>query len=161
MKLFKKLSVITIIFCFITETFAEEWNVSVWGKRRAFTEHIEKLAELVSDKTNGEFTMNISYGGLSKNRENLDGISIGAFEMAQFCAGYHPDKNRVVTVLELPFLGVENLEQEVAVSSAVYAHPAATAPLLQLLKQLYSGPQRASSTPPAGLDQPADSLTVR
>ena len=31
-----------------TETFAEEWNVSTWGKRRAFTEHIEKLAELVS-----------------------------------------------------------------------------------------------------------------
>ena len=131
MKLLKKLSVITIIFCFVTETFAEEWNVSTWGKRRAFTEHIEKLAELVSAKTNGEFTMNISYGGLSKNRENLDGISIGAFEMAQFCAGYHPDKNRVVTVLELPFLGVENLEQEVAVSSAVYAHPAATKEMAQ------------------------------
>ena len=57
-----------------TESFAEEWNVSTWGKRRAFTEHIEKLAELVSAKTNGEFTMNVSYGGLSKNRENLDGI---------------------------------------------------------------------------------------
>ena len=131
MKLLKRLSVITIIFCFVTEAFAEEWNVSTWGKRRAFTEHIEKLAELVSAKTNGEFTMNISYGGLSKNRENLDGISIGAFEMAQFCAGYHPDKNRVVTVLELPFLGVENLEQEVAVSSAVYAHPAATKEMAQ------------------------------
>ena len=49
-----------------TEAFAEEWNVSTWGKRRAFTEHIEKLAELVSAKTNGEFTMNVSYGGLSK-----------------------------------------------------------------------------------------------
>ena len=107
-----------------TETFAEEWNVSTWGKRRAFTEHIEKLAELVSAKTNGEFTMNVSYGGLSKNRENLDGISIGAFEMAQFCAGYHRDKNRAITVLELPFLGVETLEQEVAVSHAVYDHPA-------------------------------------
>ncbi len=92
-----------------TETFAEEWNVSTWGKRRAFTEHIEKLAELVSAKTNGEFTMNVSYGGLSKNRENLDGISIGAFEMAQFCAGYHRDKNRAINVLELPFLGVETL----------------------------------------------------
>ena len=126
MKFLKKLCIVTIVFCFGTETFAEEWNVSVWGKRRAFTEHIEKLAELVSEKTNGEFTMNISYGGLSKNKENLDGISIGAFEMAQFCAGYHRDKNRVVTVLELPFLGVETLEQEVAVSSAVYAHPAAT-----------------------------------
>ncbi|MEM8578891.1 MAG: C4-dicarboxylate TRAP transporter substrate-binding protein [Pseudomonadota bacterium] len=111
---------------FAMEAAATEWNVSVWGKRRAFTEHIEKLAELVSEKTNGEFTMNVSYGGLSKNRENLDGISIGAFEMAQFCAGYHRDKNRVITVLELPFLGVENLEQEVAVSAAVYAHPAAT-----------------------------------
>lgn len=109
---------------FVAEASATEWNVSVWGKRRAFTEHVEKIAELVSEKTNGEFTMNVSYGGLSKNRENLDGISIGAFEMAQFCAGYHPDKNRLITVLELPFLGVENLDQEVAVSRAVYAHPA-------------------------------------
>ena len=115
----------TLSFAFAAEAMATEWNVSVWGKRRAFTEHIEKLAELVSEKTGGEFTMNVSYGGLSKNRENLDGISIGAFEMAQFCAGYHRDKNRVVTVLELPFLGVENLEQEVAVSTAVYNHPAA------------------------------------
>lgn len=121
----------TITCTFALEAAATEWNVSVWGKRRAFTEHIEKLAELVSEKTGGEFTMNISYGGLSKNRENLDGISIGAFEMAQFCAGYHRDKNRVITVLELPFLGVENLEQEVAVSSAVYAHPAAAEEMAQ------------------------------
>ena len=157
MKLLKKLSLITIIFCFITETFAEEWNVSVWGKRRAFTEHIEKLAELVSEKTNGEFTMNISYGGLSKNRENLDGISIGAFEMAQFCAGYHPDKNRVVTVLELPFLGVENLEQEVAVSSAVYAHPAATEEMAQWnAKLLMTSPMPQYNL--VGTGQPRDTL---
>ena len=116
---------------FAAEAMATEWNASVWGKRRAFTEHIEKLAELVAEKTNGEFTINVSYGGLSKNTDNLDGISIGAFEMAQFCAGYHPDKNRVVTVLELPFLGVSNLEEEVAVSNAVYAHPAATDEMAQ------------------------------
>ncbi|WP_025052462.1 C4-dicarboxylate TRAP transporter substrate-binding protein [Sulfitobacter noctilucae] len=124
-------AVCAISFAFVSEAAATEWNVSVWGKRRAFTEHVEKLAELVSEKTNGEFTMNVSYGGLSKNRENLDGISIGAFEMAQFCAGYHADKNRVVTVLELPFLGVENLEQERAVSNAVYAHPAAAEEMAQ------------------------------
>ncbi|MEP4194101.1 MAG: C4-dicarboxylate TRAP transporter substrate-binding protein [Aliishimia sp.] len=121
----------TMSFAFAADAMATEWNVSVWGKRRAFTEHVEKLAELVSEKTGGDFTINISYGGLSKNRENLDGISIGAFEMAQFCAGYHRDKNRVITVLELPFLGVENLEQEVAVSAAVYAHPAATEEMAQ------------------------------
>jgi TRAP-type C4-dicarboxylate transport system substrate-binding protein len=112
-------------FALVGEAAATEWNVSVWGKRRAFTEHVEKLAELVSAKTNGEFTMNISYGGLSKNKENLDGISIGAFEMAQFCAGYHRDKNPSITVLELPFLGVNTLAEEVAVSHAVYGHEAA------------------------------------
>lgn len=103
---------------------ATEWNVSLWGKRRAFTEHVEKIAELVEQKTNGDFTLNISYGGLSNNRENLDGISFGAFEMAQFCAGYHPDKNPSITVLELPFLGVDSLEKEIEVSMAVYKHPA-------------------------------------
>ncbi|MDR9392948.1 C4-dicarboxylate TRAP transporter substrate-binding protein [Roseovarius sp. SYSU LYC5161] len=113
-----------ISLSFAGEALATEWNVSLWGKRRAFTENTEKLAELVAEKTDGEFTLNISYGGLSKNRENLDGISIGAFEMAQFCAGYHRDKNPTITVLELPFLGVETLDQERALSMALYDHPA-------------------------------------
>ena len=127
--LFGRMTVAAIAVAFAGEAMATEWNVSLWGKRRAFTEHVEKLAELVSEKTNGEFTLNISYGGLSKNKENLDGISIGAFEMAQFCAGYHRDKNPTITVLELPFLGVANLQEEVAVSNAVYAHPAVQADL--------------------------------
>ncbi len=118
-----------VTFGFASEAVATEWNVSLWGKRRAFTEHVEKLAELVSEKTDGAFTLNISYGGLSKNTENLDGISIGAFEMAQFCAGYHADKNPSITVLELPFLGVDSLEKEIEVSMAVYNHPAAQADL--------------------------------
>jgi len=123
----KKLSLLAataVAFSFSAEVMSAEWNVSLWGKRRAFTEHVEKLAELVSAKTNGEFTLNISYGGLSKNKENLDGISIGAFEMAQFCAGYHRDKNPSITVLELPFLGVSSLEEERKISQAVYKHPA-------------------------------------
>lgn len=118
-----------ISFAFVGEAAATEWNVSLWGKRRAFTEHVEKLAELVAEKTGGDFTMNISYGGLSKNTENLDGISIGAFEMAQFCAGYHADKNPSITVLELPFLGVSTLEEEWKVSKAIYEHPATVADL--------------------------------
>ena len=126
-----RVAVAALALSFATEAMATEWNVSVWGKRREFTEHIHKIAELVAEKTNGEFTMNISYGGLSKNTENLDGISIGAFEMAQFCAGYHPDKNRAITVLELPFLGVRDLEDEVAVSRAVYAHPAVAKEMAQ------------------------------
>lgn len=124
MKQLKTLAIAATLATMATEAVAIEWNVSVWGKRRAFTEHVERLAELVKEKTKGDLTLNISYGGLSKNRENLDGISIGAFEMAQFCAGYHRDKNPSITVLELPFLGVNTLREEIAVSMAVYNHPA-------------------------------------
>lgn len=129
MNFLKMTTVAAFSFALVGEAAATEWNVSLWGKRRAFTEHVERLAELLAEKTNGEFTLNISYGGLSKNKENLDGISIGAFEMAQFCAGYHADKNPSVTVLELPFLGVQDLAQEVEVSMAVYQSDAAIADL--------------------------------
>jgi len=128
-RILKHTAVAALAVAFAGEAMATEWNVSLWGKRRAFTEHVEKLAELVSEKTNGEFTLNISYGGLSKNKENLDGIEIGAFEMAQFCAGYHRDKNPTITVLELPFLGVETLEQERELSMALYSQPAVQADL--------------------------------
>lgn len=137
---------------------ATEWNVSLWGQRRAFTEHVEKLAELVAAKTDGAFTLNISYGGLSKNTENLDGISIGAFEMAQFCAGYHADKNPSITVLELPFLGVGSLEQEAEISMALYRHPAVVADLARWNATLLMPsplPQYnfvGVGAPPAGLD---------
>ena len=102
---------------------ATEWNVSLWGKRRAFTENVEKLAELVESKTNGEFTLNISYGGLSKSRENLDGIAFGAFEMAQFCSFYHADKNPTITVTELPFSRDVSLSRISEIYMAVFEHP--------------------------------------
>ncbi|MEL7254509.1 MAG: C4-dicarboxylate TRAP transporter substrate-binding protein [Pseudomonadota bacterium] len=156
-KYLSRACVAAIVMAFGSEAMATEWNVSLWGKRRAFTEHVEKLAELVSAKTNGEFTMNISYGGLSKNRENLDGIEIGAFEMAQFCAGYHRDKNRVITVLELPFLGVSNLDEEMAVSAAVYSHPAAAEEMAQWnAKLLMTSPMPQYNI--VGTGEPRDSL---
>src|SRR6056297_4342147 len=156
-KLLGRTAVAAISLAFATEAMATEWNASLWGKRRAFTEHVEKLAELVSEKTNGEFTINVSYGGLSNNRENLDGISIGAFEMAQFCAGYHPDKNRAITVLELPFLGVSTLEEEVAVSTAVYNHPAVADEMAQWnAKMLMTSPMPQYNL--AGTGEPRDEV---
>lgn len=156
----KTLAVAATATVFAAEAMATEvttWNVSLWGKRRAFTEHVEKLAELLDQKTNGEFKLNISYGGLSKNRENLDGISIGAFEMAQFCAGYHRDKNPTITVLELPFLGVNTLEEEVAVANAVYAHPAVQADLARWnAKLLMTSPMPQYNL--VGTGEPRDSL---
>jgi TRAP-type transport system periplasmic protein len=156
----KTLAVAATATVFAGEALATEvttWNVSLWGKRRAFTEHVERLAELLDEKTKGEFKLNISYGGLSKNRENLDGISIGAFEMAQFCAGYHRDKNPTITVLELPFLGVNTLEEEVAVANAVYAHPAVQADLARWnAKLLMTSPMPQYNL--VGTGEPRDTL---
>lgn len=99
------------------------WNVSLWGKKRAFTENVEKLAQLVEEKTNGDFKLNISYGGLSKSKENLDGISIGAFEMAQFCSFYHKGKNPTITVTELPFSKDKSLAEISKIYQEVFKHP--------------------------------------
>ena len=79
---------------------ATEWNVSLWGKRRAFTENVEKLAELVEAKTDGEFTLNISYGGLSKARENLDGISESWHGNGQLEARAEFDNGELIEIIE-------------------------------------------------------------
>ena len=137
---------------------ATEWNVSLWGKRRAFTENVEKLAELVAAKTDGDFRLNIAYGGLSKARENLDGIAIGAFEMAQFCSFYHRDKNPTITVTELPFARDVSLARTAEIQQAVHGHPIvaedlarwnATLLMPTLLPQYNLVGKRAA---PAGLD---------
>lgn len=122
---FKHLIIPAVIVGFVAAEAqaATEWNVSLWGKRRAFTENVEKLAMLVEQKTKGEFKLNISYGGLSKSRENLDGISIGAFEMAQFCSFYHKDKNPTITVTELPFSKDVSLARVTEIYKKVHAHP--------------------------------------
>lgn len=123
--MFRMLKIACLLMAVATPSVAQTlWNVSLWGQPRAFTEHIERLSVLVAEKTEGAFRLNLVYGGLSPSRQNLDGISAGKFEMAQFCAGYHPDKNPSITVLELPFLGISTLEQERRISQAVYRHPA-------------------------------------
>ena len=104
------------------------WNVSVWGKKRAFTAGVEKLAVIVKDKTGGNFTIKVHYGeALSKARENLDGIKLNAFHMALFCNFYHPGKNPAIMVLTMPFLPLGDWKTSVAVREAVHAHPAAIA----------------------------------
>ena len=110
-----------------SEILAEQvkWSVSLWGKRRGFTENVEKLSEVVARKTNGDFQIKLHYGGvLSKSRENLDGISIGAFEMAQFCVIYHPEKTPALTVGSLPFLPANDLNEQIKINQAIYHHPA-------------------------------------
>lgn len=102
------------------------WKMSLWGKRRAFTEGAEYASAQVAERTGGKFTIKLFYGQqLSKSKENLDGISLGAFEAAIFCAAYHPGKNAPLNVLDLPFLPLDDFGVMRKVHDAIYSHPSA------------------------------------
>lgn len=89
------------------------WKVSMWGKRRAVTEGTEYASQAIKDATCGNFDLKIYYGEqLSKSKENLDSIKVGAIEMAMVCSSYHPGKIRSVGVLDLPFLPIKSGDWE-------------------------------------------------
>ena len=114
------------------------WRVSLWGKRRAFTEGLEFISEEAKKRTGGNFNFKLYYGEqLSKSKENLDAISVGAVDAALFCASYHPQKNAPLNVLDLPFLPLANFDVMREVHNAVYAHPAAKKALLKWNAVLY------------------------
>ncbi|MEZ5853905.1 MAG: C4-dicarboxylate TRAP transporter substrate-binding protein [Hyphomicrobiaceae bacterium] len=100
------------------------WNVSHWGKPRAASAGNEALAKIVSERTGGKFKIKIHMGeALSKARENLDGIKLGAFQMANFCNFYHPGKNPSWMVLSLPFIPFDDYAISRPVRDAMYKHP--------------------------------------
>ncbi|MGY6411087.1 MAG: TRAP transporter substrate-binding protein DctP [Alkalilacustris sp.] len=134
------------------------WRLSTWGTRRPFTEGVEAVAAHVAERTGGNFTISIAYGGqLSNPRENLDGIAVNAFPMAMFCSSYHPGRHPSVMVLDLPFLPLTDLAVTQAVHEAVFAHPQVQAEFAQWDAMLYMSaiiPQYefiGRGTPPAEL----------
>ena len=111
---------------------AVEWRHSNWGKRRANTEGIEKIAAILKERTGGKFTIKIGYGEMfSKDKENLDSIKLNAIEMADVCNFYHPGKNPAWMVYSLPFLPLGELEQHAAAANAMMKHPALLADMAQ------------------------------
>ena len=115
------------------------WNVSLWGKKRAFSAGVEKLSAIAKEKTGGKWNIVLHYGGaLSKSRENLDGISIDAFEAAMFCNFYHPQKNPALMVLTMPFLPMGDWNDNRKIREAVHAHPAVKKELARWNAMIYT-----------------------
>jgi TRAP-type mannitol/chloroaromatic compound transport system substrate-binding protein len=104
---------------------AVNWNLSTWGKQRAFTAGMESVAKQLADRTGGKFQIKTHYGeALSRDRENLDGIKLGAFQMAHFCNFYHPGKNPAWMVFTMPFLDLGDWDVRRKVTEAMLKHPA-------------------------------------
>lgn len=100
------------------------WKVNTWGKRRAFTEDLEKIAEIADKRTGGNFRIKIFYGDqLGGKKQNLDNLKAGVFDAAKVCWAYHPGKNQPLMVLNLPFLPVTNFDVQRKVAEAVHNHP--------------------------------------
>jgi TRAP-type mannitol/chloroaromatic compound transport system substrate-binding protein len=101
------------------------WELSTWGPPRAFTKAIEVIRDQLAERTEGRFTITIQYAeAISPARENFDGLQIGAFDMAQICAFYHPGKNPLLVAADLPFLPIPDLDVKQAVTDAYFQHPA-------------------------------------
>ncbi len=99
------------------------WNLSLWGTTRPGTRVAESISKHLAEATEGNWELKIHYGeALSKSRENLDGISIGAFEAAMICNFYHPKKNPGLMVLSLPFLPINSWDDAVSLRKTVYDH---------------------------------------
>ena len=80
------------------------WQYSLWGQPRAATKYLEPLPEWIAERTDGNFQIELHFGDLSQPEANLDGIAVGAFEGATFCADYTPGKLPSITGISLPFL---------------------------------------------------------
>ena len=101
------------------------WKLSTWGPPRAQTAGIEKMAELVKERTNGNFTIDIAYAEqLAPAKEGIDSVKIGVIEAAQISGTYHPGKNPAMMALSLPFLPLADADVRIAVHEAFFNHPA-------------------------------------
>lgn len=102
-----------------------KWLVSLWGARRGFTEGIEGLKDYLAEKTDGNFELDLQYGGvLSDPKENIDGLQLGAFEAATVCPFYHPDKTPASMGLSQAFLPLPTFEAQYTVYGNYLQHPA-------------------------------------
>ena len=81
------------------------WDYSWFGNPRAVTKGTEAVAAFLAEKTGGNWELKIHYGeAVSPSKQNIDNIKRGAIHAGTVCTGYHPGKNPIGTVGDLPFL---------------------------------------------------------
>ena len=92
------------------------WRISLFGKPRAVTKGVDYMSDYMKEQTCGKFHYRNYYGEqLSKAKENLDGIKVGAIEGGIVCSSYHPGKVRALGVLDLPFLPIYDYDTAIKV----------------------------------------------
>ncbi|MFO1188800.1 MAG: TRAP transporter substrate-binding protein DctP [Alphaproteobacteria bacterium] len=101
------------------------WNLSTYTPRgNQSMGHSDVLADSLSARTGGKFTIKIHWGGtLSPPKETIDALKIGAFEMGLVVQSFHPGKIPTTSVFDLPFLQFGNVTNAVRLQRAYYNLP--------------------------------------
>lgn len=100
-----------------------KWQLSTYGRPRSTTAGTELLAEIVKERTGGNFEILNVYDSLSPLKENLDGVKIGAFEAGFIIASLHPGKTPTLNVFNLPFLPLGDMNVQARVMAGYYKLP--------------------------------------
>lgn len=117
------------------------WNFNMFGPKRALTAGIEEIKKDLEAAGNGQFELNIQYGdALGPRKQNPENVKVGAYEAAQMCVGYYPNKYPLLSVMELPFLMPTDLERRAKVEMAVLSHPAIVAEMKDRWNSKFFGP---------------------
>lgn len=95
------------------------WDLALLGSP-AFRVAGESFAEYINENSGGKMQITVHNGTLSPSREILDNLSIGAFELGYVISSYHPGKNPLMSVLDLPFLPLENMEARAEVAETLF-----------------------------------------
>ena len=104
------------------------WDFSLWGTYRPTMVGMKTMVDTAVDKTGGNFAIKLHWGeSLSQSKENVDGIKIGAFQIALTSANFHPGKVPTWEMVSLPFLPIQDLGAQARVLTNYYLHPAVVA----------------------------------
>ena len=134
-----------------------KWDLALFGSP-AFRVAGESFADYVNKNSDGSFQITVHKGTLSPSREILDNLSIGAFQLGYVVSSYHPGKNPLISVLDLPFLPFNSMEDRARTSEALFKHPAVkaefnrwkTVPIMAVVQPNYE--IMGKGNPPKSLD---------
>jgi TRAP-type mannitol/chloroaromatic compound transport system substrate-binding protein len=88
------------------------------------TKGTEAVSKYLDEKTGGQWQLKIHYGGaISPPKQNLDNVKRGAIQGGTVCTGYHPGKNPMGSVGDLPFLPFTTWGKLIAGHEAIRTSP--------------------------------------
>ena len=98
------------------------WNWAIYGPPRSVSVHLEHLAKVAKEKSDGNFVINLKYNEqLSDAKDVLDGLKVDAFHGALVAYSYAPAKTPLQGVLDMPFLPIPGLVEQEKVQDAFQA----------------------------------------